>query len=143
TKKLMDIKEEFKKRFNKEAEHIFFSPGRVNLIGEHIDYNGGRVMPCAIELGTWLAVSKNVDKVFRFHCLNFPETAELHLQNSYSKSGKAWFNYPLGIINHLISQGYSISGLDMWFYGDLPIGAGLSSSASIEVLTAYALNLLF
>ena len=87
----MDIKEEFKKRFNNEPEHIFFSPGRVNLIGEHIDYNGGRVMPCAIELGTWLAVSKNVDKLFRFHCLNFPETAELHLQSSYSKTGKAWY----------------------------------------------------
>jgi galactokinase len=139
----MDIKEEFKKRFNKEAEYVFFSPGRVNLIGEHIDYNGGRVMPCAIELGTWLAVSKNVDKVFRFHCLNFPETAELHLQNSYSRSGKAWFNYPLGIIDHMIRQEYPVSGLDLLFYGDLPIGAGLSSSASIEVLTAFALTRMF
>src|SRR6185436_15200642 len=107
----MDIKEEFKKRFSREPEHIFFSPGRVNLFGEHIDYNGGRVMPCAIELGTWLAVSKNVDKVFRFHCLNFPETAALHLQNSYSKTGKAWYNYPLGVINEIIGQGTNISGL--------------------------------
>jgi len=139
----MDIKEEFKKRFHKQAEHIFFSPGRVNLIGEHIDYNGGRVMPCAIELGTWLAVSKNVKKVFRFHCLNFPETAELHLQNSYSKSGKAWFNYPLGIIDYMIRQEYPISGLDLLFYGNLPIGAGLSSSASIEVVTAFALTNMF
>jgi len=133
----------FEKIFRKQPDHIFFSPGRVNLIGEHIDYNGGRVMPCAISLGTQLAVSKNTDKIFRFHCLNFPETAELHLQNSYSRSGKAWFNYPLGIINDLISQGHSVSGLDMLFYGDLPIGAGLSSSASIEVLTAYAVSLLF
>jgi galactokinase len=139
----MDIKEEFKKRFNKEPGHIYFSPGRVNLIGEHIDYNGGRVMPCAIGLGTWLAVSKNVDKVFRFHCLNFPETAALHLQNSYSKSGKAWFNYPLGVIDHMLRQEYAISGLDLLFYGNLPIGAGLSSSASIEVLTAFALTNMF
>ena len=139
----MDLKEEFRKRFQREAEHVFFSPGRVNLIGEHIDYNGGKVMPCAIGLGTWLAVSKNTDKIFRFHCLNFSETAALHLQNSYSKSGKAWYNYPLGIIDYMLRQGHAISGLDLLFYGNLPIGAGLSSSASIEVLTAFALTNLF
>jgi galactokinase len=134
---------EFRNRFHKEPEHIFFCPGRVNLIGEHIDYNGGRVMPCAISLGTWLAVSKNTDKLLRFQCLNFPETAELHLQDSYSKTGKEWFNYPLGVISELAALGKTFSGLDMLFAGDLPIGAGLSSSASIEVLTAYALNELF
>ena len=133
----------FEKRFHKKPDHLFFSPGRVNLIGEHIDYNGGKVMPCAIDLGTYLAVSKNTEKMFRFDCLNFPETAELHLQHSYSKSGKAWFNYPLGVINHFLTQGHPISGLDMLFYGNLPIGAGLSSSASIEVLTAFALDELF
>ena len=139
----MDLRKEFNDRFHNEPEHIFFSPGRVNLIGEHIDYNGGKVMPCAIELGTWLAVSKNTDKLFRFHCLNFPETAELHLQNSYSRSGKTWFNYPLGVIDHLIRKEHPISGLDLLFYGDLPIGAGLSSSASIEILTAFALTKMF
>jgi galactokinase len=140
---MTDIKKEFRKRFNKEPEHIFFSPGRVNLIGEHIDYNGGQVMPCAISLGTYLAVSKNTDKVFRFRSLDFPEIAELHLQNSYSRSGKGWFNYPLGVIDHIISQGKPVSGLDMLFSGNLPVGAGLSSSASIEVLMAYALDQLF
>jgi galactokinase len=140
---MVDIKEEFQKRFYKKPENIFFSPGRVNLIGEHIDYNGGRVMPCAISLGTYLAVSKNTDKVLRFQCLNFPETAELHLQDSYSKSGKEWFNYPLGIINYMVGHGHSVSGLDLLFLGNLPIGAGLSSSASIEVLMAYALDKLF
>jgi galactokinase len=140
---MADIKEEFEKQFQQKPNNISFSPGRVNLIGEHIDYNGGRVMPCAIGLGTYLAVSKNKDKTFRFRCLNFPETADLHLQNSYSRSGKEWFNYPLGVIDHVIKQGYSVSGLDMLFYGNLPIGAGLSSSASIEVLTAFALNKLF
>lgn len=139
---MADIKEEFQKRYKKKAEHVFFSPGRVNLIGEHIDYNGGRVMPCAIGLGTYLAISKNTDKILRFQCLNFKETAELHLQNSYSKTGKEWFNYPLGIIDHFL-EGHAISGLDMLFYGDLPIGAGLSSSASIEVLTAFALTEIF
>lgn len=135
--------EEFKKRFHKEPVHIFFCPGRVNLIGEHIDYNGGQVMPCAVSLGTWLAVSKNTDKKIRFQCLNFPETAELHLQQSYTKTGGQWFNYPLGVINEVLQHNFSISGLDMLYYGNLPIGAGLSSSASIEVLTAFALSKIF
>lgn len=140
---MSDLRQEFEKRFHRQPDRIFFSPGRVNLIGEHIDYNGGRVMPCAISLGTYLAVSKNTDKVFRFQCLNFPEIAEIHLQSSYSKTGKEWFNYPLGVIDYVIQQEYSLSGLDMLYYGNLPIGAGLSSSASIEVLTAYALSELF
>ena len=140
---MADIKEEFQQRFQKKPDYIFFSPGRVNLIGEHIDYNGGQVMPCAISLGTYLAISKNKDKVFRFQCLNFPETAELHLQNSYTKSGKEWFNYPLGILDQVLGLGHPVSGLDMLFEGNLPIGAGLSSSASIEVLTTYALDQLF
>jgi galactokinase len=140
---MADIKEEFQKRFQKKPDYIFFSPGRVNLIGEHIDYNGGQVMPCAISLGTYLAISKNKDKVFRFQCLNFPETAELHLQNSYTKSGKEWFNYPLGILDQVLGLGHPVSGLDMLFDGNLPIGAGLSSSASIEVLMTYALDQLF
>jgi galactokinase len=138
-----ELIKEFRNRFHKELEKIFFCPGRVNLIGEHIDYNGGNVMPCAISLGTWLAVSKNIDKRFRFQCLNFPETADLHLQESFSKTGKQWFNYPLGVINYFLQEAHNLSGLDMLFYGDLPIGAGLSSSASIEVLMAFALNELF
>ena len=140
---MADIKEEFQQRFQKKPDYIFFSPGRVNLIGEHIDYNGGQVMPCAISLGTYLAISRNTDKVLRFQCLNFPDTAELHLQNSYTKSGKEWFNYPLGILNEVLGLGYSVSGIDMLFDGNLPIGAGLSSSASIEVLMTYALDQLF
>lgn len=138
-----ELIKEFHNRFQKAPEHLFFCPGRVNLIGEHIDYNGGRVMPCAISPGTYLVVSKNLDKRFRFQSLNFPEKVELHLQESYSRTGKQWFNYPLGIINQFIQDGYNLSGLDMLFYGSLPVGAGLSSSASIEVLTAYALNELF
>ena len=143
---MMDVNamiNEFSSRFGKTPEHIFFCPGRVNLIGEHIDYNGGKVMPCAISLGTFLAISKNKDKLLRFHSLNFPETSELHLQESYSKTGKTWFNYPLGVINELVQDGNMLSGLDMLFNGNLPIGAGLSSSASIEVVTGYALNEMF
>jgi galactokinase len=138
-----ELQEKFRNRFHKEATGFFFCPGRVNLIGEHIDYNGGKVMPCAISRGTFLAVAKNTDKKLRFECLNFPETAELHLQSSYSRTGKEWFNFPLGSINQLLQEGHSISGLDLLFYGDLPIGAGLSSSASIEVLTMFAVGELF
>lgn len=134
---------EFSDRYGNPPHHIFFCPGRVNLIGEHIDYNGGKVMPCAISMGTYLAISKNKEKLLRFQCLNFPETAELHLQESYSRSGKEWFNYPLGIINEIIQNGNPVSGLNMLFYGNLPIGAGLSSSASIEVLMGFALNEMF
>jgi len=137
------LQEKFRNRFHKEPTHFFFCPGRVNLIGEHIDYNGGKVMPCAISLGTWLVIAKNTDKKLRFECLNFPETAELQLQSSYTKTGKEWFNYPLGAIHLLLQNDHAISGLDMLFYGDLPIGAGLSSSASIEVLTAFAISELF
>src|SRR5436190_3826994 len=138
-----ELKEKFRSQFHKDPERVFFCPGRVNLIGEHIDYNGGEVMPCAISLGTYLAVSRNQEKIFRFRCLNFPETADLHLQSSYSKTGKEWFNYPLGVINEFIKNGNIVSGLDMLFYGTLPIAAGLSSSASVEVLTGFALQAMF
>ena len=83
---------EFSSRFGKQPEHIFFCPGRINLIGEHIDYNGGKVMPCAISLGTYLAIAKNKDRLLRFQSLDFSEKVELRLQESYSKTGKAWFN---------------------------------------------------
>lgn len=138
-----ELEKVFRNRFHKDPEHVFFCPGRVNLIGEHIDYNGGKVMPCAISLGTYLAISRNTEKRLRFECINFTETADLQVQSSYSKTGKEWFNYPLGVINQILEDGHDLSGLDMLFYGNLPIGAGLSSSASIEVLTAYALSHIF
>lgn len=138
-----ELIQKYKIQFGKEPDHLFFCPGRVNLIGEHIDYNGGSVLPCAVSMGTYLAISKNTDRRIRFHCLNFPETAEFHLKESYSKTGAEWFNYPLGIIHELINGGHLISGLDLMFYGNLPIGAGLSSSASVEVVTVFALNELF
>src|SRR5258708_1537654 len=138
-----ELIKEFRDRFQKQPECLYFCPGRVNLIGEHIDYNGGRVMPCAIPQGTFLAVARNTDKRFRFQCLDFPEKADLHLQESYSRTGKQWFNYPLGVINYFLQAGHNLSGLDMLFSGNLPVGAGLSSSASVEVLTAFSLNDIF
>ena len=137
------LQQDFKNRYNKEATNIFFSPGRVNLIGEHIDYNGGLVMPCAITLGTYLLIAPNNDNAFRFKSMNFDDALEIAIQPSYQKSGDEWYNYPLGVINYLIEGGKELKGLDMLYYGDIPIGSGLSSSASIEVVTAFALNQLF
>ena len=99
-----ELQEKFRNRFQKEPTDFFFCPGRVNLIGEHIDYNGGKVMPGAISLGTYLAIAKNTDKLLRFHSINFSETAALHLQSSYTKTGKEWFNYPLGAIHQLLQN---------------------------------------
>ncbi len=135
--------QEFSRIYSKEAENAYFSPGRVNLIGEHIDYNGGLVMPCAITFGTYLLLSTNEDGIFRFRSLNFDEKLNIPLQPGYTKTGQSWFNYPLGIFEHFLKDGHQLQGLDMLFYGDIPISSGLSSSASIEVVTAFALNDLF
>ena len=112
-----ELIKEFRNRFQKEPEAVFFCPGRVNLIGEHIDYNGGRVLPCTISRGTYLAVARNISKTLRFQSMDYPETATLHLQSSYSKTGKEWFNYPLGIIHELLQEAHGLSGMDMLFYG--------------------------
>ena len=134
------LKDEFKKIYNKEATSAYFSPGRVNLIGEHIDYNGGLVMPCAITFGTYLLLAPNNDNIFRFKSLNFDGVREIAIEKEYQKSGSGWHNYPLGVINCFLKDGHPVTGFDMLFYGDIPIGAGLSSSASIEIVTAFALN---
>lgn len=137
------LQQEFNKTYNKQAEKIYFSPGRVNLIGEHIDHNGGLVMPCAIDTGTYLLISPNNNNVLRLRSLNFDQTLDISLKNQYQKEGKNWFNYPLGVFNLFIKDGHPITGLDMLYYGDMPIGASLSSSASIEIVTAFALNEIF
>lgn len=137
------LQQEFSKLYNKEADATYFSPGRVNLIGEHIDYNGGLVMPCAITFGTYLLISPNEDGVFRFRSLNFDDKGDIPVQQRYEKTGDEWFYFPIGVIDHFGKDDHQLKGLDMLFYGDIPIGSGLSSSASIEVVTAYALNDLF
>lgn len=130
----------FLEKYGHEPTANYFTPGRVNLIGEHIDYNGGLVMPCAVTLGTWLSMAPNDDNVIRFKSLNFPEEQEFPLQSSYTKTGPEWYNYPLGVFNEIIKKYPLTTGLDLLFFGNIPIGSGLSSSASIEVAMAYALN---
>jgi len=137
------LQQEFINLYHEACEKIYFSPGRVNLIGEHIDYNGGLVMPCAITLGTYVLIKPNTDNIFRFRSLNFDESPDIPLQKSYQKNGDGWFNYPIGVIEQFLKDSKTLHGLDLLFYGNIPIGSGLSSSASIEVAMAYALNDLF
>lgn len=135
-----ELANQFKEIYGTEPAATYFAPGRVNLIGEHIDYNGGLVLPCAISLGTTLCIAPNNDNVIRFASVNFPERHTIDVQKSYVKNGSDWYNYPLGIINYFNSKGHNIKGFNLLFHGNIPIGSGLSSSASIEVVTAFALN---
>jgi len=121
----------------------YFAPGRVNLIGEHTDYNGGYVFPCALSFGTYLLARKNNSRKVRFATTNFDHRGEVLLDEPFEKEGKSWINYPLGVISELRKEAKEIEGLDMLYSGDIPNGAGLSSSASIEMVTGTALNDLF
>jgi len=123
-----------------EKPVLFFSPGRVNLIGEHTDYNGGFVFPCALNYGTFLLIRKITGNTLKFSTVNFNEDANTELKGLFVNTGKIWINYPLGVINEFLKKGIKLSGLEFLFYGDVPNGAGLSSSASIEMVTAVALN---
>ncbi len=123
-----------------EGVRLFFSPGRVNLMGAHLDYNGGPVMPTAIDRGTYLAVRPRSD-----HSLNLASTLEAGglsapVWDLPPQATRDWFDYPVGVIHHLLRRGDRPPGMDVLFGGDLPIGAGLSSSASICVGTAFALS---
>lgn len=127
-------------------KQAFFAPGRINLIGEHTDYNGGHVFPCAITYGTYAVARKREDKVIRLYSTNFPEKGIIELdlnQLDYEKEHN-WANYPKGMIRYIIEAGYDIpSGFECAIEGNIPNGAGLSSSASIELLTGVLVNGLF
>ncbi len=127
----------------KNEIHIFFSPGRVNLIGEHTDYNGGYVFPCALSFGTYLVLRRNDRRMVRFATTNFDHRGEVKLDEPFEKEGKSWFNYPVGVLNELRNKSKEIEGVDLLYSGDIPNGAGLSSSASIEMVTAFAMNEIF
>ncbi|MFW0715511.1 galactokinase [Pedobacter sp. N23S346] len=136
----INLEQKFAEQYGTNPHAVYLTPGRVNLIGEHIDYNGGLVMPCAITLGTWLAISPNTDGHYRMKSLNFEEQITIESNRKHDKNGSLWVNYPIGIINEFLQDGKQIPGLDFLFYGNIPIGSGLSSSASIEIATAFALN---
>jgi len=144
---ILKLTEHFKAIF-KQDDNIesFFSPGRVNLIGEHTDYNGGFVFPCALDFGTYAIVKQREDKNFRMYSENFEDLGiiEFNLDNLVYDKKDDWANYPKGVIKTFLDKGFKIpNGFDVLFFGNIPNGAGLSSSASIEVLTAVILKSLF
>ncbi|MGN0334791.1 MAG: galactokinase [Lachnospiraceae bacterium] len=119
-----------------EGAAVYFAPGRVNLIGEHTDYNGGHVLPCALSIGTYVVARKRDDKKLRLYSLNYKEAGlvEANLNNLRFRRDNGWANHPIGILWTYVQKGYKISsGFDMLLYGDIPSGAGLGTSASICV----------
>lgn len=143
-KKLFDM---FAELFgNSEGARFYFSPGRVNLIGEHTDYNGGHVFPCALTLGTCGAARKREDNKIHFYSMNLDSfgIVEASLDDLTNKKEYNWANYPLGVVWAFKEKGHTItSGFDMVIWGNIPNGSGLSSSASLEVLTGVILTDLF
>ena len=140
------LEQKFQEVFGSPAEKHFFAPGRVNLIGEHTDYNGGNVFPCAIDKGTYGLVKKRNDRKFRMYSENFANLGvmEFTLDELTNDKKHDWANYPKGVIKMFLEAGQKIdSGFDILFSGNIPNGAGLSSSASIEMLTAIVLKDLF
>ncbi|NLL75336.1 MAG: galactokinase [Erysipelothrix sp.] len=132
------LKNRFKEIFNLEAERSFFTPGRINLIGEHIDYSGGNVFPTAITFGTYAVVTKRNDKIVRLYSESFEAhgIVEVNLDTLVFDEKDDWANYPKGVLKMLLDAGYKLEkGFDAVFFGNIPNGAGLSSSASLEVLT--------
>ncbi len=136
------LKKTFIERFGGEEEGIsvFHAPGRVNLIGEHTDYNGGYVFPAALTFGTTLIIRPRGDKGLGLSTTNFPTSNTLNIDSVVYDEKDDWMNYPKGIVNELHNQGVTFQrGYDLLYHGEIPNGSGLSSSASIEVVTAYAL----
>lgn len=136
--------EKFKEIYGAEGEiFTYFAPGRVNLIGEHTDYNGGHVFPCALTLGTYGIVRKREDNKLRFYSVNFEKLGviETSLDDLTPSKQAGWTNYPKGVMWAFEKRGFKLpSGLDILIYGNIPNGSGLSSSASLEVLTGLILK---
>lgn len=137
----------FRELYGADGElRTYFAPGRVNLIGEHTDYNGGHVFPCALTLGTYAAVRSRNDRVLRFYSMNFDSfgVVETSLDDLVPNKEASWTNYPKGVMWAFEKRGMKLShGLDIAIYGDIPNGSGLSSSASLEVLTGVILKDIF
>ncbi|MFD1430894.1 galactokinase [Lacticaseibacillus mingshuiensis] len=138
-----DLKAGFAARFGSQPTQQYFSPGRINLIGEHTDYNGGHVFPCAISLGTYAAVGESGDQAFHLFSASIPNSPVITLPIDALTGGKdgQWSDYFKGMAQQLLKRGATFDrGLNIYIDGDLPNGAGLSSSASIELLTGIILK---
>lgn len=142
------VLENFEKAYGKkENVKAYFAPGRVNLIGEHTDYNGGHVFPCALTIGTYAAAAKRDDKMIQLFSLNQDKVGVVSfcLDDTIAPSESAgWTNYPMGVVWAFEKRGMKLdTGFDMVIYGNIPNGSGLSSSASLEVLTGFVLRDLY
>ena len=145
------MKQELLKKFEEvfgdsKGAGVYFAPGRVNLIGEHTDYNGGHVFPCALTIGTYAVARLRDDDKLCLFSMNFEEdgVGESRLADIETKKDGDWRNYPKGIVWAFGKKGYKVDkGLDILYFGNIPNGSGLSSSASIEVLTGFILKELF
>lgn len=133
------LEKEFENFFGEKCEKIFFAPGRVNLIGEHTDYNGGNVLPCAISFGTYLFFSQRKDNILSFASTNFDFKAEIAI-DELDSAEKNWVKYPEAVVDQFLKKKYEITGMNLLFAGNIPTGAGLSSSASVELVTSVAIN---
>ncbi|MEQ1353014.1 MAG: galactokinase [Candidatus Acidiferrum sp.] len=136
--RVQEMLSRFRTRFGAEAQ-IYRAPGRVNLIGEHTDYNDGFVMPAAIGFSCWTAIAPRDDRTLMIHSENFDETMEVDLDELLPQPERAWANYPLGVAWALEQAGKRLRGANVYIAGDVPLGAGLSSSAAIEVSVGCAL----
>lgn len=132
------LSEAFRNLYGSQPK-IYRAPGRVNLIGEHTDYNHGFVMPAAIDFSTWIAIAPRSDRKVSVRSENFSETAELDLDHPVTRGTGHWSDYPFGVAVTLEQSGHRLEGADLLVRGDVPIGSGLSSSAAIEVATGLAL----
>ncbi|MCT2535443.1 galactokinase [Aquibacillus koreensis] len=145
--KLHDLTETFQSIFNTDqTPRAFFAPGRINLIGEHTDYNGGHVFPAAISFGTYAVAARRSDNKIRFYSINFKDIGivECELSNLDYNKAHHWANFPKGMLQYFQKEGYTLStGFDLLIYGNIPNGAGLSSSASIELVTGVMLEKLY
>lgn len=130
----------FKEKFS-SVPTMYFSPGRINLIGEHIDYNGGFVMPAAIDKGIYYAIASNSSESIHIYSIDFNEQLFVDIRDIKKLTG--WKNYVLSVVNELLLSGKAIKGFDCVFGGDIPAGAGMSSSAAVEGGLAFALNEIF
>lgn len=129
-----------------EGVNVYFAPGRVNMIGEHTDYNGGHVFPCALTIGTYMAAKKRDDRKLRFYSINFDGIGVLEssIDDIKPEEAAGWTNYPKGVMWAFDGRGFKMDcGLDIVLYGNIPAGSGLSSSASLEVVTGYMLKDLY